>query len=89
MLEKLLQNGLQDWIDDLNLVIEWRCSEPKTEYKNQCLATEIIGAIYKTCQDYNLNKEDVYKFLNYDGLKAVVRGIVKIQYSKNYKKIKI
>ena len=89
MLEKLLQNGLQDWIDDLNMVIHWRCSEPKTEYKNQCWATEILGAILKTCQDYNLNKEDIYKFFDNIGLKIVIRGIVKIQYSKNYKKIKI
>ena len=89
MLEKLLQNGLQDWIDDLNMVIYWQCSEPKTEYKYQCLATEILGAILKTCQDYNLNKEDIYKLLNEIGLKTVIRGIVKIQYSKNYQKIKL
>jgi len=89
MLDKLLQNGLQDWIDDLNLVIQWKHSDYKTEYKNQCFATEIIGAVLQTCQDYNLNKEDIYKLIDYDRLKTIVRGIVKIQYSKNYTRITI
>lgn len=80
MLDKLLQNGLQDWIDDLNIVVS---------FQNKKLAEEIIGAILKTCQDYGVNKESIYKMIDYDGLKAVVRNIIKIQYSKNYKKITI
>lgn len=69
-----LENVLQDWVDDLNLAIS---------FKNSLLATEIMSAILKYCQDKNLNKQEVYSLIDKD-IHKVVKNIIKIQYSPNY-----